>query len=179
MTRLHRHPSLRSRGHGFTLIEILIVVVILGILAAIVVPQFGSASKEAKHASLRTNVHTLRSQIALFRLQHNDFLPGVVPLVGSGATFDQATFWNQLTMFTDVAGNTNLTRTAVFDKGPYMQQTPVNPLCPTAGAGDDVETTFDGAPASAVVGFIYVYQGGTGAGRIWGTDTNGLTPVPQ
>jgi len=179
MTRLHRHPSLRSRGHGFTLIEILIVVVILGILAAIVVPQFGSASKEAKHASLRTTVHTLRSQIALFRLQHNDFLPGVVPLVGSGATFDQATFWNQLTMFTDVAGNTNLTRTAVFDKGPYMQQTPVNPLCPTAGAGDDVETTVDGAPASAVVGFIYDYQGGTGSGRIWGTDTNGLTPVPQ
>ena len=179
MTRTTRHPSPRSPRPGFTLIAFLIVVIILGILAAIVVPQFGSASREAKQASLVTTVQTLRSQVALFRLQHNDFLPGVAPLVGSGATFNQATFWNQLTMFTDVSGNTNATRTAVFDKGPYMQQIPVNPLCPTAGAGDDVETTVDGAAATAVVGFIYDYQGGTGSGRIWGTDTNGLTPVPQ
>ena len=37
----------RAARPGFTLIEILIVVIILGILAAIVIPQFGSASKEA------------------------------------------------------------------------------------------------------------------------------------
>ena len=179
MTRTASRPPTRGFARGFTLIEILIVVIILGILAAIVVPQFGSASKEAKQASLVTTVQTLRSQIALFRLQHNDFLPGVVPLVGSGATFDQAVFWNQLTMFTDAAGNTNGTRTAVFDKGPYMQQIPTNPLCPTNGLGDDVQATIDGANATSVVGFIYDYQGGTGSGRIWGTDTNGMTPVPQ
>ena len=73
----------RQNRNGFTLIEILIVVIILGILAAIVIPQFTNASKEAKSSSLVTMVQSLRSQIALFKLQHNDYLPGVAPLVGS------------------------------------------------------------------------------------------------
>src|SRR4051812_9204947 len=174
-----RRPLPRTARPGFTLIEILIVVIILGILAAIVIPQFGSASKEAKQASLKTSVQTLRSQIALFRLQHNDFLPGANPLVGSGATFSLATFWSQLTSFTDINGATNTTRTAAFDKGPYMQSIPKNPLCPNNGTAGDVEETLDGAPATNVVGFIYDYQGGAGSGRIWGTDTDGKTPVPQ
>jgi general secretion pathway protein G len=168
-----------SRRPGFTLIEILIVVIILGILAAIVIPQFGSASKEAKQASLMTSVQTLRSQIALFRLQHNDFLPGANPLVGSGATFNPSTFWSQLTTFTDLNGATNSTKTSQYDKGPYMQSMPTNPLCPNTGTAGDVEDTVDGAPATNVVGFIYDYQGGAGSGRIWGTNTDGKTAVPQ
>ena len=169
----------RAARPGFTLIEILIVVIILGILAAIVIPQFGSASKEAKQASLKTSVQTLRSQVALFRLQHNDFLPGANPLVGSGATYSLPTFWSQLTSFTDINGATNTTRTGTFDKGPYMQAIPKNPLCPNSGTAGDVEETVDGAPATNVVGFIYDYQGGAGSGRIWGTDTDGKTPVQQ
>lgn len=166
-------------AQAFTLIEILIVVIILGILAAIVIPQFGSASKEAKQASLITTVQTLRSQIALFRLEHNDFLPGVVPLTGSGGIFSQAAFWDQLTMYSDVTGATNGTRIGVYQKGPYMQSAPTNPLCPTPGAGDDVEATLGGAAATAVVGYVYDFQGGTGSGQIWGTDTNGKTAIVQ
>ena len=169
----------RQNRKGFTLIEILIVVIILGILAAIVIPQFTNASKEAKQSSLVTQVQSMRSQIALFKLQHNDYLPGQLALVGSGGTFDSTVFWNQMTQFTDVTGAVSTAKTAQYDKGPYMQLIPVNPLCPTTGAGDDVEATVDGAAASAVVGFIYDYQGGTGSGRVWGTDTDGLTPVPQ
>lgn len=60
-----RHPF-RS-GLGFTLIEILIVVVILGILAAIVIPQFSDASKDAGYASVRTQLQTVRGQIEVFR----------------------------------------------------------------------------------------------------------------
>jgi general secretion pathway protein G len=169
----------RESRTGFTLIEILIVVMILGILASIVIPQFGSASKEAKYASLVSSVQTLRGQIGLFRLQHNDFLPGVDPVVGTGGAFDQATFWDQMTLFSDVTGATNATRTAQYDRGPYMQSIPLNPLCPVDANASDVEATIDGAAASAVVGFIYDYQGGAGSGRIWGTDTNGTTAVPQ
>ena len=183
MIRNLRHQADRNRRPGnrpgFTLIEILIVVIILGILAAIVIPQFANSSKEAKQASLVTTVQTLRSQVALFRLQHNDFLPGVVPVVGSGATFDQATFWNQLTMYSDVTGVTNAARSNTYDKGPYMQSIPKNPLCPSTPAADDVQATIDGAAATAVVGFIYDFQGGAGSGRIWGTDTDGMTAVPQ
>ncbi|MHC4765507.1 MAG: type IV pilin protein, partial [Planctomycetota bacterium] len=51
---------------GFTLIEILIVVVILGILAAIVIPQFTDASQEAAASNLRSQLQTIRSQIELY-----------------------------------------------------------------------------------------------------------------
>jgi len=61
-----------KRNRGFTLVEILIVVVILGILAAIVIPQFSDAATEANDANLVSNLQTLRSQIALYRIQHSD-----------------------------------------------------------------------------------------------------------
>ena len=138
----------RQNRKGFTLIEILIVVIILGILAAIVIPQFTNASKEAKQSSLVTQVQSMRSQIALFKLQHNDFLPGANPLVGAMGTFSSTTFWNQMTLFSDVTGATNATKTVQFDKGPYMQSIPKNPLCPTAANSSLVEATVNGADAT-------------------------------
>lgn len=95
---------------GFTLVEILIVVVILGILAAIVIPQFTEASTEAKTSSLCTDLQTMRSQIELYKIQHNDQLPG------SGA----ATFQQSLTGQTDIAGAVGT------DYGPYLQKIPTN-----------------------------------------------------
>ncbi len=65
-------PQTRSR-RGFTLIEILIVVVILGILAAIVIPQFSSASNEAAISSVRSQLQTLRSQVELYRVQNGQY----------------------------------------------------------------------------------------------------------
>jgi type II secretion system protein G len=59
----------RAAARGFTLIEILIVVVILGILAAIIIPQFTNAADDAGVASARTQLQTMRSQIELFRAQ--------------------------------------------------------------------------------------------------------------
>src|SRR5712671_3629272 len=70
----HRVGS-RSRKSGFTLVEILIVVIILGILAAIVIPQFTNASQDARESSLLSQLQTLRSQIELYKLQHKDKLP--------------------------------------------------------------------------------------------------------
>ena len=73
----------RTRKAGFTLVEILIVVIILGILAAIVIPQFTSASQDARKNSLTSQLQTLRSQIELYKLQHLDQLPST--LVGAHA----------------------------------------------------------------------------------------------
>ena len=77
------------------------------------------------------------------------------------------------------AANTNATETAVFDKGPYMQSTAKNPLCPTTAAASDVVATVNGAASGTVCGFVYDYQAGAGSGKIWGTDTDGKTAVPQ
>ena len=101
---------------GFTLVEILIVVVILGILAAIVIPQFTEASTEAKTSSLCTDLQSMRSQIELYKIQHNDNLPGVANgLHTAGAGFIAA-----LTGQTDVYGEVG------NDFGPYLQKIPTN-----------------------------------------------------
>ena len=65
----------RKNRRGFTLIEILIVVVILGILAAIVVPQFTNASQEATASSIRSQLQTIRGQVELFRVRNAGALP--------------------------------------------------------------------------------------------------------
>jgi len=104
---------------GFTLVEILIVVVILGILAAIVIPQFTQASTEAKQNSLMSDLQTVRSQIELYKVQHNDVVPA--PEAG-GAT------WTKMTMYTDIDGNTAAAKTVVFCYGPYLQAVPKNPF---------------------------------------------------
>ena len=70
--RLNR--TYRRRG-GFTLIEILIVVVILGILAAIVIPQFTDAAQDANASSARSQLQSIRSQIELHRVQTNGVAP--------------------------------------------------------------------------------------------------------
>ena len=88
--------------HGFTLIEILIVVVILGILAAIVIPQFTDAAGEASRSNLQTQLQTLRSQIELYNVQN--------PADAYDALTAVAGFWDPL-----IQGN-------------YLQTWPKNPL---------------------------------------------------
>src|SRR5258706_15348496 len=97
----------RKSNKGFTLVEILIVVIILGILAAIVIPQFTNASQDARKSSLVSQLQTLRSQIELFKLQHGDALPDLV------------TNWDPFL-------KTSTYNTKTY--GPYMQAIPTNPL---------------------------------------------------
>src|SRR5438270_867502 len=89
-----------ARG-GFTLVEILIVVVILGILASIVVPKMSGAAMAARENMLRDDLRFLRSQIALYRAQHHDRAPGSI----NGGVPDEATFISQMTAYSDDAGN--------------------------------------------------------------------------
>lgn len=109
---------MRTRTNkGFTLVEILIVVVILGILAAIVIPQFTNASTEAKESSLVSNIQALRSQVELYKIQHNETLPGST----TGVDFVTA-----LTSKTNAAGEVGAE--AAHRYGPYMQTVPANPF---------------------------------------------------
>jgi general secretion pathway protein G len=127
--------SRRPRQSGFTLVEILIVVVILGILAAIVIPQFTSASEDAKSSSLYTQLQTIRSQLELYQTQHN----GVYPNLATAS-------WTPLTTKTDVLG------AAGTKFGPYLQQAPTNPF--TAKSAVVAGTAFTGG-AVATDGWVW------------------------
>jgi general secretion pathway protein G len=110
-SRTSPHPH----SGGFTLVEILIVVIILGVLAAIVIPQFANASGDARTTNLQTTLNAVRNQIEIFKGQHNDQPPQVTGM------------WALLTT------TSNTTETAVAAPtgtrwGPYLQSVPTNPL---------------------------------------------------
>src|SRR5690349_10023944 len=65
----------RCKPSGFTLVEILIVVVIMAILAATIIPQFADTTTDAKVSNAKFNLHTLRAQIETYRAQHNYISP--------------------------------------------------------------------------------------------------------
>jgi general secretion pathway protein G len=123
---------------GFTLVEILIVVIILGILAAIVIPQFTNASSNARESNITTQLQSLRQQIALYQLQHNNTYPKLI-----------TTGWTVLTEYTDVNGNVSATADATHIYGPYLESIPTNPLTATATA----QTV--AADASGSPGWVY------------------------
>jgi len=76
-------PSTCSRA--FTLVEILIVVVILGILAAIIIPQVSSASQEAIKSALKSDFQTVNKHIELYRVNNAGLLPTLDPVDPFGA----------------------------------------------------------------------------------------------
>ena len=146
---------------GFTLVEILIVVVILGILAAIVIPQFTEASTEAKTSSLVTDLQSMRSQLELYKVQHNDNLPGVAGVNHTaGASFQEA-----LTGLTDIHGDVTTKADPNGYYGPYLMKIPTNQFVDSS----DVSFGTDDPPAS-VEGSAWYFN--TDNGKIWAIDSD-------
>ncbi len=98
----------RKNRSAFTLVEVLIVVVIMAILAATIIPQFTDSTNDAKVSTSKFNLHTMRSQIELYKAHHNGDLP------------DNALA--KLKIATDADGN------AGGPFGPYMREIPDNPF---------------------------------------------------
>lgn len=68
---------------GFTLVEILVVVVILGILAAIVVPQYSKATDDAKHQATIDQLVKLRQAVAVYYVRNNATFPAITAGAGT------------------------------------------------------------------------------------------------
>jgi len=152
-------------ARGFTLVEILIVVVILGILAAIVIPQFTNASETARASSLSAQLQTIRSQLELYQVQHIGNYPAANVDNGSGAA------WSALTTETEISGvagdnpdvlNNNL--------GPYLQQPPLNAF--------EATSTVSAGPSAQGLGWVYDATDGSILAVMLGTKATSLNMDP-
>lgn len=103
------------KRRAFTLVELLIVVIILGILAAVVIPQFSDASDDARLSSLTTNLQTIRGQIELYKIQHSAY-PPTKTAFGPAMTIQAGGY------------------------GPYLQTVPNNPFNNKNDLGDGTAT---------------------------------------
>jgi prepilin-type N-terminal cleavage/methylation domain-containing protein len=139
-----------KKRNAFTLIEVLIVVIIMAVLAATIIPQFSESTKDAKTSSLDFNLHTVRSQIELYKVHHLGKLPTVTD------------FADQMTGKTDVDGTVD----ASGAYGPYIQgEIPANPFTNT---NDVVAVATEGTVPTAIVA--------GGAGWQYDQSTGGFYP---
>jgi prepilin-type N-terminal cleavage/methylation domain-containing protein len=90
--------KLRSKK-GFTLVELLIVIVILGILAAIVIARFAGATKESKESNLKGNLRTIRVSLETYKAnsKSNSYPPTLDDLwKGTNSDVDSKTFLERI-----------------------------------------------------------------------------------
>ena len=118
----------QNPSSGFTLVEVLIVVLIMAVLAATIIPQFTVSTTDAKVSTLKFNLHTLRAQLELYRNHHEGDPPSATLI--------------ELIKETDAKGN--IGSGPNFPFGPYMDKIPLNPFTTSATI-----TPISASPATA------------------------------
>ncbi len=125
--RRHAHTHQALSLHAFALMELIIFVVVVGLLATVVIPQFSSDNKVARQNLLKDDLQYLRTQIAVYRAQHQDVSPGY-PQGSQMVNPDARCFADQMTLHSDINCNLSPTNSLAYPYGPYIKQLPVNPL---------------------------------------------------
>ncbi len=137
------------RHHGFSLIELVIVVVIIGILAAIAIPRMTRGATNAGAAALKASLTQMRNAIELYRIEHGGMFPE-----------DETMIAFQLTLYTNADGTDGGAAPNVASRriyGPYLRAIPPLPVGTKKGA-----TGFASALAAAGPTHGWVYDMMTG-----------------
>ncbi|MBN2269235.1 MAG: prepilin-type N-terminal cleavage/methylation domain-containing protein [Sedimentisphaerales bacterium] len=113
------------RTRAFTLVEVILVVAILGILSALVLPTFQGHAAEARVSAARDTLRTMRSQIELYKMQHD----GIPPGYANGNPISAAMLAFQFTATTKENGavSPSTVPAGEYRYGPYMRKLPENP----------------------------------------------------
>ena len=111
-----------AKRKALSLVELVIVIVILGIIAAVAIPRISSGSKTAGESALRANLTTIRSAIECYYLEHKQTLPAAKG-DGVNALKTQLALSNQLTKYTNADGVYSEDKDPGFPFGPYIRNT--------------------------------------------------------
>ena len=108
-----RQTSLRNRQNAFTLVELLIVIIIIAVLAAIAIPKFSNSTTRSKESALRSNLKLVRNAVDLFRADTGLFPNNLAAL---SATSAPAQGFDSTATLASI--------TASDWRGPYLQAVP-------------------------------------------------------
>ena len=114
-------------ARGFTLVEILIVVVLLGILALVIVPMVSGSVMSAKESAVAHDLQMLRRYVLIYKSQHLEVAPGYPNGDTTQMPTEQA-FIDQMILSSNAGGQTAPVGTPGFDRGPYSMRPPANAL---------------------------------------------------
>ncbi len=109
------------------MVEILIVVLLLGIIAAIALPRFSNATDMARASMLADDLRIIRMQIEVFKGQHRGVAPGY-PNCDTSQAPTEAAFVTHMIKASKSNGETAEPNTPGFPHGPYFQKMPSNPV---------------------------------------------------
>jgi prepilin-type N-terminal cleavage/methylation domain-containing protein len=116
-----------KRARAFTLVEILIVVVLLAVLAAIVLPSLTKGTTMAKESALAFDLGLLRRFVLIYASQHLEVSPGY-PNGNTSAAPTGEVFTDQAMLSSKATGETAGIGTAGYPYGPYLSRIPANPF---------------------------------------------------
>jgi prepilin-type N-terminal cleavage/methylation domain-containing protein len=177
--RSHRRQFPRWKGGhakgAFTLVELVMVVTIIGIVAAIAVPRMSGVSQRATSAALSATLETVRGAIDRYYAEHDRY-PGYNPSTGLP---DGDAFVQQLLQYTNAKGEPQTTYGHPYINGPYVRSPfPTNPF-------NNLKTVHvknlrtDPDPAEGTVGWIAVLSDGTFGLSVTDSELDGVGVKPQ
>lgn len=130
-TRLAKHAA-------FTLVELLIVIIIIAVLAAIAIPKFANQSTRSKESALRAELSLLRNGVEMFKTDCGSYPSALSDLAATSAPANGK----------DTAGNNKAILAADW-KGPYVNKVNVDPVSGNAFAYSTTSPTVGQVSSSA------------------------------